>query len=80
MVPEDIHELILSSTHTGRFEVVDMTKEMFSVVQSAADSILNLKNANISKAVHIKLDKRYPGHFFSKENFSEVAPWKRTSI
>lgn len=43
MVPEDIHELILSSTHTGRFEVVDMTKEMFSVVQSAADSILNLK-------------------------------------
>lgn len=80
MVPEDLHDLITSSTHTGRFEVIDMTQDRFFDVQSAADSILNLKNANISKAVYIKLDKKYPGILFSKENFSEVAPWKKTSI
>lgn len=79
MVPEDLKDIILSSSHTGRFEVVDMCERFFNT-QSSADTIINLKNVNISKVVHLKLDKNNPGVLFSKESFSEVAPWKKTNI
>lgn len=79
MVPHDLHDLIISSTHTGRFNVVDMSDRFFNI-QSAADSILNLKNANISKAVYLKLNKDNPGVLFSKESFSDLAPWQRVPI
>ncbi|KAJ8964388.1 hypothetical protein NQ314_004957 [Rhamnusium bicolor] len=43
MVPEGLHHVILSSTHTGRFEIVDMCQKMFFDIQAAADKVLNIK-------------------------------------
>lgn len=80
MVPDDLHNVILSSAHTGRFSIVDMRKLKFFDIQTAADSILNLKNVNISKATHIKVDKNHPGILFTKESYSELASWKENSI
>ncbi|KAJ8910641.1 hypothetical protein NQ315_012509 [Exocentrus adspersus] len=77
MVPEDLHNVIMSSTHTGRFSVIDMAKLKYSLIYKL---ILNLKNVNISKVVHIKVDKQHPGVLFTKENHSPVAPWKETKV
>lgn len=80
MVPEDIHHVILSSTHTGRFKILDMSQEKFFDVQAAADIMLNLKQVNISKVVRLKVDSQKPGYLFTAESFSEVAHWKESLI
>lgn len=80
MVPEDLHDVILSSTYTGRFAIVDMSQKKFVDVQAAADKILNLKQVNISKVVRLKVDSQQPGILFTAESFSEVAHWKATPI
>lgn len=80
MVPEDLHHVILSSTHTGRFEIVDMCQKKFFDIQAAADKMLNLKPVNISKVVRLKIDSQQPGLLFSSESFSDVSPWKATMI
>ncbi|KAJ8955064.1 hypothetical protein NQ314_006944 [Rhamnusium bicolor] len=48
MLPEDSHHVILSSTHTGRFEIVNMCQKNFSDIQAAADKVLNIKQVNIT--------------------------------
>lgn len=80
MIPQYLHSIITSSTHTGRFHIVDMANNSFFDIQSVADSILCLKDVNISKVVNIKVDKNYPGILFPKESFSEGAVWKKTPI
>ncbi|KAJ8930040.1 hypothetical protein NQ314_017205 [Rhamnusium bicolor] len=58
MVLEDLHHVILSSTHTGRFEIVDMCQKKCFDMQAAADKVLNIKQVNISKVVRLKVDSQ----------------------
>ena len=78
MVPADWHSIIESSTHTGKFRVVDMQR--FFNIQAASDSVLNLKAVQISKTTHIRIDAKYPGMLLCKDSFSEFLDFKKISI
>lgn len=78
MVPADWHSIIESSTHTGKFRVVDMQR--FFNIQAASDSVLNLKAVQISKTTHIRIDARHPGMLLCKDSFSEILDFQKISI
>lgn len=53
-VPSELKDIVLSSTHNRKFEVLEMTKSKFFQFQSVCDTLINTKNLNISKVAMIK--------------------------
>lgn len=80
MVPNDLHDVITSAKYDPPFEVIDMSVNGFWDIKEAADTFLNTKALNISKAVLIKIDHRNPTVLHIKETFSELEAWKKINV
>lgn len=79
-VPEELHPIIESSTHTNKFKVIDMLENRFLNIQAAADSLINTKNLNVSKVSCMRFSADKPGIVETKITFSEAKVWETTRI
>lgn len=79
-VPEDLHKVVKSACHTNKFNVVDMTEQPFLDFQTAADSLINTKELNISKLAAIRVTSANLGYVETKESLSEIMPWKKVRV
>ncbi|KAJ8927711.1 hypothetical protein NQ314_019795 [Rhamnusium bicolor] len=79
IIPNDLHKVITSAKYDPPFEVVDMSVNGFWDIKEAADTFLNIKNLNISKAVRIKVDDKNPTVLLIK-NSSPISRYGNKSI
>ncbi|CAH1114636.1 unnamed protein product [Psylliodes chrysocephalus] len=70
-VPNDLHDVVLSAKYSLPFSVVNMEELRFFYIQAGADSLINTKSLNISKAVHVRIDSKKLGNVLTKETFSD---------
>lgn len=55
-IPSELHDIVRTSRHENPFEVIDMDeKGIFFAIQAAADTLINTKTLNISKATGIRV-------------------------
>ncbi|KAJ8942091.1 hypothetical protein NQ314_010164 [Rhamnusium bicolor] len=80
IIQNDLHKVITFAKYDPLFEVVDMSVNGFWDIKEAADTLLNTKNSNMSKAVRIKVDCKNPTVLLTKESFSDVEAWKQVNI
>lgn len=80
IIPNDLHEVITSAKYDPPFQVINMSVNGFWNIQEAADTYLNTKKLNISKAIRIKVDCNNPTILQMKETFSDIEAWKPVNI
>lgn len=57
-----------------------MTEQPFLDFQTAADSLINTKELNISKLAAIRVTSANLGYVETKESLSEIMPWKKVRV
>lgn len=77
-VPSELKDIVLSSTHNKKFEVIEMMKNKFFEFQSVCDNLINTKNINVSKVSMIKYTAN--GRVETKKAFSEVEDWQLVNV
>lgn len=77
-VPSELKDVVLSSTHNRKFEVLEMSQNKFLQFQAVADSLINTKNINVSKVCAIKYSAN--GNVQVKKTFSDVENWQTVRV